>query len=507
MIKFIFFLTILGFLIHYPSFDLALYGDDWYFIYRYFTHLDPYAHINTALPGLFTYLAPYGPSIFLIGNEYRIFGNNYFFYYLVALIFKIFASYALLLVCKKITKSTLLSFLVAILFLGGFTGIQTTDWVFYSNVYLAVGLFFIGLFFQILFFEHTGKKNLLLHFIFSVLAILSAPVRLYPLIFIIPSVDLILFLSDRKSLNKKIFFLKSIFFGSIVTFFWLIGVFGSLGGRIYSPGNWSVNDFIKFATAQPDYIVKSFFYWIGTIFVPDTVISNQLHTAMLGFGLLVISIIATLKAKLERKWIIISGIIFLTFLLAMWFFSPNRLIGSADRYLLPTFAYGCLFIGIFIRNLSNIHTLKFFSYLALLTLILIHTNTTRSTYNRWLGQGRSSEYVKKIDTQIITDFSASLKPDTLIYLEGGNGNLKQSIVFGLGFRILVLTNKMDIKYHPNAYLDYKELLEAIKVRLNKGEMLDEVISRVSIYRLEDTNITNISKSFREDIRNRLTSQN
>jgi len=253
---------------------MALYGDDWISIYRYLTHFDTFAQINTFLPGPFIYLAPYGPSVFFIGKGYELFGHNYFFYFLISLIFKIFASFSLFVVCRLITKSLLISILSAILFLSGYTGIQTTDWVFYSNVYLGVGLFFLGFYSQLRFLEESNRRNLIWHFVLSALAIIAAPVRLYPLVFVIPVID-VLFLGFREFLTKKEFLFKNIFFALIIVSFLLIGVFGEFGGKIYSPGNWSVNDFISFSLGQPQFVIKSLFYWVGVIAIPNTVLETN----------------------------------------------------------------------------------------------------------------------------------------------------------------------------------------------------------------------------------------
>lgn len=456
------FLIALGFLIHYPSFNLALYGDDWLFIYRYFTHYSPFFFINTMLPGIFTYLAAYGPSIFLIGKEYQIFGQNFFFYYLLSLIFKIFASFALFLVCKKITKTVLLSFLVAVLFLGGFTGIQTTDWVFYSNVYLAVGLLFMGLLFQISFFEDKKEKNLLLHFIFSFLAIIAAPVRLYPLVFIVPVTDFILLCKEGFK-GKKIILNKIAFFGFIITIFWLIGVFGGTWGKIYSPGDWAIKDFINFIVDQPYFAIKSFFYWIGTIFIPDSLVSNQGEVALIGFGIVIICFLSAFKGK-EKSWVILLSITFLIFLSTMWFFAPSRLIGSADRYLLPTFASGCFLIGILVKSLSNTSIrLKYFGYLILVILIIIHISATRNIYSQWLLNGRDSKFISMIDSIILTDFKNPQKiiQPSKIYLDFDDGKVMQSVQFGLTFKIMVLSKVYDLKYLPDVFNDKQVLINQV----------------------------------------------
>lgn len=485
-------LIAIGISAHYQSFNLSLYGDDWLFIYRYLTHYDPFVHINTMLPGILKYLAPYGPSIFLVGTEYQIFGQNYFLYYLVALIFKIFASFALFLVCKKITKSILISLLVAILFLVGFTGIQTTDWVFYSNVYLAVGLFFIGLLLQI--------KNSLLYFIFSLLAILVAPVRLYPLVFIVPLTDFILLAKDNFK-KKNIFFNKVAFFGLIIIIFWLIGVFGG-PAKIYSPGDWTVRDFTNFVTTQPLFTIKSFFYWIGTIFIPESLTGNQRQVILVGFGFLIVSMLALVQNRVERGWVILSTVTFLIFFLTMWFFSPNRLIGSADRYLLPTFASGCFLIGILVKKMTNGSTLlKYLGYLVLVILIIFHASATRNMYNYWLSKGRDISFAKKVDMQIAEDFPLPVISPKIIFLQSDDAAILHSMQFGLLFKITILSNTLNIKYFNDIFNEKPKLIEAVALKIDKGESKQDVINSVYAYGYINNKFLNITKPVREELSN------
>lgn len=489
-------LSLIGLLIHSASFRLSLYGDDWFFIYRFLTNSLPFAHINTALPGLLKYIAPYGPSIFLIGNEYKIFGLNYFFYYLVALIFRTIASFSLYLVCKRITRSILLSFLTASLFLVGFTGIQTTDWVFYCNIYLAVGFFFIGLIYQIGFYEDKQKKSLWFHFIFSLLAILTAPVRLYPLVFIIPLTDL--FFLHRESFKKNIpIFYKLAFFGITIVTFWIIGVFGGPWGKIYSPGGWSVKDFTYSLATQPYSAFKSLFYWIGTIFIPDKLFNSPEQIFFVGLSFVIISSLIAIKCK-ERKWVILLTTTFLIFLLTMWFFNPVRLIGSEDRYLLPTFASGCLLIGILVKNLSDFsRSLKYLGYLILLILIISHAGVTIKTYNYWLSKGRDSEFINMTDRVIMADFKnpQEIIQPSKIYLDFDDTATLQSVQFGLSLKILVLSNTLSPKYFPEEFNDKVVLMN--QVNKEGKEYIDSIFG----YQYKNKVFKNITGEIREILRN------
>src|SRR3989344_6321005 len=93
-------LLLIGALVHFKSFQMVPFGDDWKFIYNYYTHEEKSLHISN-FPGIFAYLAPYGPSILVIGLTYAIFGKTYFIYYLIPLIFKAFTAFLLFLTLKN----------------------------------------------------------------------------------------------------------------------------------------------------------------------------------------------------------------------------------------------------------------------------------------------------------------------------------------------------------------------------------------------------------------------
>src|SRR3989344_1324408 len=270
----LFFLFIfVGIMVHYPSFKFSLYGDDWMHIFNYFNRQNVYSNFGP-LPGILSFLTPYGPSIFMIGHEYELFGKKY---------------------------SLISTFLL-------------------------------------------------------VIAMILAPVRFYPVIVIVPFLDVMIYLKNEKKKVFGYFLKKNVFFVILVILFWIIGVFGA-PGKIYSPGDWTTGNFISIVNNQPLLIMKSFLYWSGVIIIPDNIVGNHLIIERTGLFIL-ITIFITLLVSIRRKqlvnvFFVIITVFFLIFLSSIWYYSPTRLIGSPDRYLMVVFGNFCLLGGIFVSAISK----------------------------------------------------------------------------------------------------------------------------------------------------------
>lgn len=208
--------SLIGLLVHFKSFQMVPYGDDWTFIYDYLAHEQKLQHVNTNYLGLFSFLTPYGPAILTIGAVYQFFGKTYFVYYLIPLIFKILTAFFLFLILESISSvlrrnNFFVNFLVATLFLVGFAGLQSIDWSMNMNIYIGIFIFALGLFYQSKYY--LDKRNLYLFispFLF-LLSIVVAPTRFTPLILIVPLMDIVLLAWGGYSLFR-ILLIKNIFF-------------------------------------------------------------------------------------------------------------------------------------------------------------------------------------------------------------------------------------------------------------------------------------------------------
>lgn len=496
-------LTLTGIITHYPSFNFALYGDDWFVIYLYLVPDGSPIRFGP-LPGLLTYLTPYGPAIFLMGRLYEIFGTNYHLYFMVSLIFKIFASWALFLAVRQITKSRLASFLIATLFLVGFVGIQTTDWVFYMNTYLASGLFFLSLYYQFKFFETRKKRDLVSQYLFLISSIIVASLRLFPLIFIIPLIEISVLLSQKDKVLRTTVF-KITLFSSLILLLWLIGVFGGPGGQIYYAGAWTLKQFLEFIINNPLFALSSFLHWIGIVVFPTHPSVKILEPKVIGFLFSGVFILALLKSRKDREKLILlisGGLIFFIPLFFMWFYSNLRLTDSSDRYLLFPFAGFCILIGILSTSL-----IKYFKAgIIVLLIILIGTNflATKAIYKYWLSIGRDKDYMQDVHGQIISSMSLPLTENDVIYLDFDDMAELQSVVFGLGFKILVLSKTLNKEYFPNIYdnniKDAKLLIiKSLQDKISQGYTKEDLIERVFAFQSKDGILKNTTTDFRKEL--------
>lgn len=496
----LFLLTIVGILAHYKSLGLSLYGDDWMQIYNFYA----YPNSNGALlhlPGFLKYLTPYGFSLFLIGNLHQIFGTQYYLYYIVAFIFRLFAAFVLYNICKYLGDRRI-GLLTAILFIVGQTGIQNTDWVFSMNIYLATGLFLLGLYFQILFYKCFHTKFLLLSLLCICLSIIAGTIRLFPLVFIIPFFNAFIYFKIPKNIKTIKIILQTILFFLFVIVLWGIGLFGGSAFTLYPFGGWSLDKFINLFLENPLIMIKTLFIWYGMIILPDQVTSNKLILATVGITVNIIitrNMIKGFKNSEQQKWLLLFSLQFLFFTMMTWYFLPSTVIDSSHRYLFLAFTTFCLWL------FATMHKSKITSYV-MITLIIIHFLGLRQTYNSLLDSGRASNYTRMVELQFSKDFS-NLSRDTLVYLASDDERLKFSIVFGLGYKVLVLNKKWDTNYLINPYLSRIELLNGIKSRQKAGGSLDKIILRTYAYKVDHNSILDITDLVRQDIKKELAINN
>lgn len=497
--KFIF-LTffIIGFVVHSKSLQMVPYGDDWRFIYNYLTREEVTANFSP-YPGILAYMAPYGPSLLTIGFLYQIFGHNYYIYYLVPLIFKILTAFVIFLTLRaifvKLKKSDyLLSFLPAVLFLIGTTGIQAIDWAFHINVYIALFIFILSLFFQLRFYNAGGKHNLALGFFLSLFSIVSAPFRLSPLVLIAPLVDLTMLIKDR---NKSLFLvvgLKNFIFAIFILIFYLVGLFGYAPATIYSPYPSPLTRFIEEFSAKPLLSTKTFLHWIGVTIVPAYPAGSSTSFII---GAIFLIILLTIFYKYHDRYIILGSALFFIPLTLMWMVTPTRIIDSGDKYLPLSFLGLCFLIGILslyggkLKNLFKI---------IILGLILIQAYSTIKVYTYWLSIGRGSDFMIPSQEKIMNHFPSPITQLRIIYLNFDNAAVQQSIEFGLGYRVAVLSGTKGLKYFPIPVSKEENLIKLIQEKGKNGQN-EKIIENVSAFRYKDGEFSDITTTTQKKLKN------
>lgn len=500
-------LFVIGFMVHFKSFQMVPYGDDWKHIYNYFTHEEIGSNFSS-LPGIFSYLAPYGPSTFTIGLLYQVFGKMYFVYYLFPLIFKILTAFFVFITLRNISyalkkNNDFTNFLSAILFLVGITGIQAIDWSMNMNVYIGLSIFVLSLFFQIRFYIFSGKLNLILGLFLSLFSIITIPIRLYSLIFIVPLIDSIMIIKNGQVLpfvnkDKTILttiVLKNIIFGVFIFVFWLIGVFGIGAASIYSPYPSPIARFINEVSTEPFLSFKTFLHWIGVTILPTYPASNILWTSIVGAVFLIVLFIIFYKYR--SRYIVIGSILFFIPLTLMWGITPLRIIDSADRYLPPAFLGLCLLVGIvsmFTDKYKNI--LK----IILILIILIQVSGVHRIYSYWISIGRGSDFIIPVQEKIMSHFPTPINSPRIIYLDFDDAAPLQSVVFGLAYRVAILSGTRNISYLPRLFSDKTALIKAIKEDIGMGKQGEKIIDSISAFQLRNKVFTDISPSLQDELR-------
>lgn len=494
LILIIFFL--IGFIVHIKSFQLVPYGDDWKFIYNYYTHEEKGMHINN-FPGIFAYLAPYGPSILTIGLTYELFKKTYFVYYLIPLIFKAFIAFMLFKTLKNIAKSESKNndfaiFLTATLFMVSITGIQAIDWAMNTYVYIALSFFALGLFFQNKYYMSLKTRDLIFGFSMFVFSIIFASTRFTPFVLILPLIDLIMIISKREWPFSKMIIFKNIVFLILVYIFFQIGIFGE-PGQLNNTSR--ILEFIYGSTADIHYSFIIFMHWIGVIIFPVYPSSGLNITSIIG-AVFVGSIIWAFY-KSRSKWLIVGGLIFFTSLGVMWIISPLKPTDSVDRYLVVPFFGLCFLIGLLFIFLEK---LKKVLLIAILFLFVLQIYWVDKIYSNWIANGRGKDFIIPAEKIIMSHFPAPLTEPKYIFLDFDDGAVQQSVEFGLGFRVTFLSETRNIKLVPNSYSNKDTLIKVIKEEINKGKSKEKIISNISAFRYRKMVFSDITSDFQEELK-------
>lgn len=269
-IFFIFFVSFLTFL---PSFNLALFGDDWLAFFRYLVHLGPIPLENEN--HLSYFLTPYGPQDIMMGLLRNFFGFNGSYYQMTSFTFRLLAAFSLYPLTFYLTKSRLATLFSILFFAVTTTGIETTSWVFNMPSYISFTFFNIFLFFFLKSREDNKVKLLLPAAITFLLAYIWAPIRMTGAIPFVFLITIFWFLQKR---NKKV--AKK----AIISCLLILGVFLfiSLIGKSNGNSNVWTDRFIGGITVGLKFLSTGRFDFLfypvitfGGMFFPDFIVPLQ----------------------------------------------------------------------------------------------------------------------------------------------------------------------------------------------------------------------------------------
>lgn len=508
-LRILFILIVIGLLTHFQTLKFGLFGDDWQAIYWYLSQETVGGYFNN-LPGLLKYLTQYGGQLLLTGIAYDLFGSNYSYYYITSLLFKITASFSLYLLIKKLTvvepehNIAFIPLISAILFLAGITGIQTTDFVVQMGVFLAAALSFLSIYLLYQSIELKSMQNGLISLILGTLAIVIAPIRLFPFILIFPASILFIYQIYGSRKNLWLIFILFLTWIFIVSSLWYIGVF-SAPGQISLSYISALKQFVSVLTSNPLILVLTFFQWLGVVIIPDQFIANKNLQTTIGSLFVFLSISAFFLLRKEREGffkLTISAIPLIFFLMLMFIYSSGRMMSSEDRYLVMIFYGFCLFfaVAIIISSRSKSKLLKqisTFLVIFLVSLIFIHVTQLQVLYGSWLNNGRGSAFIRNTEKIFTNSFPTQLNDNKIIYLDFDNTKTLYFIQYGLDFKLLVLTNTFQQKYFPAVIIDRMQIIERMQ-KISPSEH-QNIISNIHSYSLKNGLFWDSTDNFRKDL--------
>lgn len=165
-----------GFSTLYPSFNLALTGDDYLGLWRYNFYLNGYG--GETLNNIQIFFSDYGPQDTITALIHSYFEFNHRIYYIFSFLLRTLASLSFLWPVYKLTKNKWASIGAGAFFLITVTGLETTDWSFNMPSYVSIAILniYLGIY-----LVSRNKRNLFIWTalgVFFVLTIVTQPIRM-----------------------------------------------------------------------------------------------------------------------------------------------------------------------------------------------------------------------------------------------------------------------------------------------------------------------------------------
>lgn len=261
---------VISFFVFYPSFKLALFGDDWLAFFRYAQHLGPRS--PGAWNHLTYYLTPYGPQDILMGFLQKIVGYQSTYYYLLSYIFKLVAAFSFYPLVSYLTKNKLASLFAVLFFSITTTGLDTTNWVFNMPSYITIAIFNLFLYFFLKAREHKKILLLLVSGVLYYAAYVTTPIRMHGSLFFILFLEAFWVFQNRSLSVVKMVALRL----SIILVVFLIIRFA---GQSQGPPQEPMERFMIGLTADIQMLSQGRFDFIfypiamfGSLFIPDFIL-------------------------------------------------------------------------------------------------------------------------------------------------------------------------------------------------------------------------------------------
>lgn len=267
----VFIVSLSQFILAKKHLEMGFFTDDWLFLSAYRSYVaNPFLDIMQAWKGIGSHNFSYS---YYIGVLYSFFGLDYSAYRIINQIFKIIATLSLYPLVLYISKRRLLAFLSTFIYAIHFSSFGLLDGPSRGGNFIAIALMNL---FLLAYFYISEKKisNIFILFILSVwlfTIILFGSTRLFPLIAIIPLIELI---NIRNEIGKLVIAIKRlavVYFPFLMLFLFSpksisdqIGYFRGLFEKLRE-GNWQLF-LTPFAAMGSMYVPKNFWPLFGQPF-------------------------------------------------------------------------------------------------------------------------------------------------------------------------------------------------------------------------------------------------
>lgn len=431
----------------YPTFNLALFGDDWLAFFRFREHVDP--GFSKSWNYLTYFLTPYGSQDILMGVLRKIFALESSWYYLISYIFRLFAAFSFYPLVLYLTKNRLASFFAVLFFSVTATGLDTTNWVFNMPSYITIALFNFFLYF---FLKIRKKNNLLLLIVSALLyylAYVTTPIRMHGSLLFIFFLEVFWVFQERK---------LTVFKEAAIRFAIMLGVFLLIRytGQSQGPPQEAGERFILGIKAMSQMLSQgnlSFIFnpiiMFGSTIIPDFILpfsarNSRIFLLFVGGCLSLLTIYLLIKFLKEKtatglflgiSWSILS------FFFA-WWWVPQSIFPTTYRYLIVSAAGVSILLATLI-SLGKSRNRQSFLFFIFSLIILVHLVSTR-VYTNSLINSHGQDATNKIWSSIpkVDEIGKSKEP-IIFYFEGDGTNggvLHDVITFGFPPHIAILYN-------------------------------------------------------------------
>ena len=222
-------ISLAGYFLFRQTFDFALFGDDW----NHFLRLRTCGGGEYKVSCWTRIINPYGGETAFMNLVYRLYGFRSRYYYLGSFLFRTIAAISAYFLAYALSRKQLAGLVASLLFMVSFGGLQTTEWVHYANVYLALAMLNFG-FVALLKYYRTsinrlGSKLLPLYFLLFSVAIMISPIRSHGLFFLYPLMEMVLMFGGVAKKSKAI--TRMVIFIILVFVLKEVGFFGTGGPR------------------------------------------------------------------------------------------------------------------------------------------------------------------------------------------------------------------------------------------------------------------------------------